>query len=279
MLRSRQLQKLNPEPEEIDGEEPAKPTKANKATAKASAKVGAKAKAKTKAKAKAKGRAGKPKEEEVEVCSSDDGEPVEAQETGEEDAAEEAADPGSPAAAPVQKRKARAAKSKPGCKVNAKKQKQDAAALEGEGVEASNQLTKEELQNKGEVQDKEAKKKKRKVPNKEEVEGEAEKAAAKCPNKRVSPSTDQKKGRQADKPSLPETSKSNNTDPKAKDKAEHEAPRKRKRAAPGEATSFARRECPQSETAASRWRAIRDVFDQCIKPRVACYSKLQDRAS
>ena len=73
--------------------------------------------------------------------------------------------------------------------------------------------------------------------------------------------------------------KTKQTAAKAKAKTQKSAEEKKDGAGdqPGEEpTTFAGRYCAQTEPARSKWLAIRDVFNNKIKPRYTATSKLQD---
>ena len=73
-----------------------------------------------------------------------------------------------------------------------------------------------------------------------------------------------------------ETGEAKSKIPKAEEKTTPAVPKSKKRPRDGECATFARRYLPKVEPSASKWKALKDVFNQEIKPKVAASSKLQD---
>ena len=214
--------------------------KGKKGKAKAKAKAKAKSKAKAKAKSKSKGgRKGKGKgmeEAPVEEISDEEQQEDEQNEEDQEDGPEEEEEEEEEAPRRVPRRPAAKAKGKAKAKAKAKRK--------------ANPKSQKSKSKEGD----------------EEIEPEPMKRPSAA--SKEDPKEDTKKKKRAEEPEPAEPAEPEKKKKKAAHPKEPAEPEKKVRAKPGEASSFARRPCPSTSPAKTRWLAIRNTYKNDVEKQV-----------
>ena len=229
---------------------PPLPKAKGKGKGKGKGKVKAKAKAKAKAKGKARGRGRGGQIAQVEIADSQE-EPEE--EIEDFDSPEEPAPRHVP---PKNASKEATPKASGKGKAKAKSQPKE-EKIGDEKTETPKNPQKKGVAEKSENQDVETKKPKKRAKTEED------------PKKRkdTKKATETEKEKNPNEHEIPEE-KTTKKNKRKTDEEEDEPAAKKARAKPGEASSFARRPCPTTSPAKTRWFAIRDTYKNDVEKRV-----------